>query len=84
VGTDALSQTPLPQANAFQMVRCRASAAGIESVIGNHSFRATEITAYLKSGGTLERAAAMANHALSRTTQLYDQRHDDVTQRVMI
>ena len=29
------------------------------------------ITAYLKSGGTLEKAAAMANHASTRTTQLY-------------
>lgn len=87
-GTGALSQTPLPQANAFQMVRRRAAAAGIETAIGNHSFRATGITAYLKNGGTLERAAAMANHASTRTTQLYDRRHDDVTldevERVMI
>ena len=37
--------------------------------LGNHSFRATGITAYLKNGGTLERAAAMANHASTRTTQ---------------
>ncbi len=30
------------------------------------------LTAYLKNGGTLEKAAAMANHASTRTTQLYD------------
>jgi hypothetical protein len=30
--------------------------------VGNHTFRATGITAYLKNGGTLESAAAMANH----------------------
>jgi hypothetical protein len=30
----------------------------------------TGITAYLKNGGTLEKAAAMANHASTRTTQL--------------
>ena len=30
-------------------------------------------------GGTLERAATMANHASTRTTQLYDRRPDDVT-----
>ncbi len=47
--------------------------------IGNHSFRATGITAYLKNGGTLENAAAMANHASTRTTQLYDRRHDDIS-----
>jgi integrase/recombinase XerC len=32
--------------------------------------RATGITAYLKNGDTLEKAAAMANHASTRTTQL--------------
>lgn len=87
-GTGQLSTTPLPQANAYQMVRRRAEAAGIATVIGNHSFRATGITAYLKNGGTLERAAAMANHASTRTTQLYDRRLDNVTldevERVMI
>lgn len=87
-GTGRLSQTPLPQASAYQMVRRRAAAAGIMTAIGNHSFRATGITAYLKNGGTLERAAVMANHASTRTTQLYDRRSDDVTldevERVMI
>lgn len=87
-GTGQLSATPLPQANAFQMVRRRAAAAGIGTAIGNHSFRATGITAYLKNGGTLEKAAAMANHASTRTTQLYDRRSDDVTldevERVLI
>src|SRR5689334_2194055 len=33
----------------------RAAAAGIATRIGNHSFRATDITAYLNNGGTLER-----------------------------
>ena len=33
----------------------------------NHTFRATGITAYLKHGGTLERAANMANHSSTRT-----------------
>ncbi|OXC73827.1 Site-specific recombinase XerC [Caballeronia sordidicola] len=35
-------------------------------------------TAYLKNGGTLENAAMMANHASTRTTQLYDRRHDEI------
>jgi len=87
-GTGRLSESPLPQANAFQMVRRRAKAAGIATAIGNHSFRATGITAYLKNGGTLEKAAAMANHASTRTTQLYDRRQDEVTldevERVLI
>jgi site-specific recombinase XerD len=78
-GTAQLTRTPLPQANAYAMVRRRAAAAGIETRLGNHSFRATGITAYLKNGGTLEKAAAMANHASTRTTQLYDRRHDELT-----
>lgn len=87
-GTRVLTTTPLPQANAFQMVRRRAAAANIATAIGNHSFRATGITAYLKNGGTLEKAAAMANHASTRTTQLYDRRHDEMSldevERVLI
>jgi site-specific recombinase XerD len=78
-GTRQLSRTALPQANAHAMVRRRAIAAGIETLIGNHTFRATGITAYLRSGGTLESAAAMANHASTRTTQLYDRRSEDIS-----
>lgn len=77
-GTKNLTRTPLPQANAYAMISRRAAAAGIETKLGNHSFRATGITAYLKNGGTLENAAAMANHASTRTTQLYDRRHDNI------
>lgn len=78
-GTGQLSRTVLPQANAHAMVRRRAMSAGIETSIGNHTFRATGITAYLKNGGTLENAAAMANHASTRTTQLYDRRSDGIS-----
>ncbi|WP_176314804.1 tyrosine-type recombinase/integrase [Burkholderia vietnamiensis] len=78
-GTGRLSATPLPQANAYAMVRRRAAAAGIATKIGNHTFRATGITAYLQNGGTLENAAAMANHASTRTTQLYDRRREDIS-----
>ena len=78
-GTGQLSRTPLPQANAYMMIGRRALAAGIGTKLGNHSFRATGITAYLKNGGTLENAAAMANHASTRTTQLYDRRCDDIS-----
>lgn len=78
-GTGQLTRTSLPQANAHAMIRRRALAAGIKTRIGNHSFRATGITAYLKNGGTLEKAAAMANHASTRTTQLYDRRRDEMS-----
>jgi integrase len=55
---------------------------------GNHTFRAMGVTAYLKNGGTLERVAQTANHASTRTTQLYDRRAEKVTldevERVLI
>lgn len=86
--TKQLTRTPLPQANAWAMIQRRALRAGIATRIGNHTFRATGITAYLKNGGTLERAATMANHSSTRTTQLYDRRSDDITldevERVLI
>lgn len=78
-GTGQLSQTALPQANAHTRVRRRATAAGIAILIGNHTFRTTGITAYLKNGGTLESAAAMANHASTRTAQLYGRRNDEIS-----
>jgi site-specific recombinase XerD len=77
--TGQLTRTVLPQANAYAMIRVRAAAAGIATKLGNHSFRATGITAYLKNGGTLEKAAAMAKHASTRTTQLYDCRRDEMS-----
>jgi site-specific recombinase XerD len=77
--TGQLTRTPLPQANAYAMIRRRGHAVGIKTKIGNHTFRATGITTYLKNGGSLENAAAMANHASTRTTQLYDRRRDEVS-----
>jgi site-specific recombinase XerD len=54
------------------MMPCHnALAAGIMAPIGNHSFRATGITAYLANGGALEHAQAMAAHESPRTTKLY-------------
>ena len=72
--TGQLTGNPLPQANAHAMIQRRAKSGGITTRVGNHTFRATGVTAYLKNGGTLERAAQMANHASTRTTQLYDRR----------
>jgi integrase len=62
------------------MIRRRATAAGIHTPIGNHSFRATGITAYLGNGGTLEHAQEMAGHESPRTTKLYDRTKERLTQ----
>ena len=52
------------------------SHAGIKTRIGNHTMRATGITDYLKSDASLAEARKMANHADTRTIQLYDRRGD--------
>ena len=67
-----LTEQPMVQADAWRMIRRRAVAAGIFAPIGNHTFRATGITAYLANGGALEHAQSMAAHESPRTTKLYD------------
>jgi integrase/recombinase XerD len=76
--TGTLTEQPMTQADAYRMIRRRARDAGILTKIGNHTFRATGITAYLKNGGKLEIAQQLAAHESSRTTGLYDRRDDDV------
>ena len=61
------------------MIQRHINKSGIATKVGNHSFRATGITAYLNNGSTLEKAATMANHSGTRTTQLYDRRRDEMT-----
>jgi site-specific recombinase XerD len=77
--TDELTSEPMTQSDAWRMIRRRAIAAGIFTKIGNHSFRATGITEYLRNGGKLEIAQQMANHESARTTGLYDRRNDQVS-----
>lgn len=74
-----LTARPMTQPMAWEMIQRRAQRAGIATRVCNHSFRAAGITAYLENGGTIERAAHIAGHASTRTTQLYDRRPDDVT-----
>jgi hypothetical protein len=56
------------------------AAGAISEIAGNPAFGWT--------GGALEKAAQMANHASTRTTQLYDRRAEEVTldevERVLI
>jgi integrase/recombinase XerD len=66
----------MAQQDAYRLIQRHAKRAGIRTRIGNHSMRATGITDYLKSDGSLAEARKMANHADTRTTQLYDRRGD--------
>lgn len=69
----------MAQQDAYRMIERRARQVGIKTKIGNHSLRATGITDYLKSDGSLAEARKMANHADTRTTQLYDRRGDSAS-----
>ena len=69
----------LTQQDAYRLIQRYAKRAGIKTRIGNHSMRATGITDYLKSDGSLSEARKMANHADTRTTQLYDRRGDSAS-----
>lgn len=77
-GTGILTRYRLPQANVYAMIEQWAAVVGIGTKRWRHSFRATEITAYLKNQETLVKAAQMGNHAGMRTTQLYDRRREEL------
>jgi integrase/recombinase XerD len=86
--TGILTGLPMHRIDVYRMIRRRAACASFQTKIGCHTFRATEITAYLEAGGTLENAQAMAAHKSPRTTKLYDRTADVITldevERIMI
>ena len=63
----------------LDMIKRRAAAAGLPASACCHTFRATEITAYLSNGGTLEHAQRIAGHASPKTTKLYDRTADTIS-----
>jgi site-specific recombinase XerD len=77
--TGGVTSNPMWQQDAYRMIQRRAKAAGVRTHIGNHTFRATGITAYLSNGGQLEIAQQIAAHESPRTTKLYDRRRDDIS-----
>ncbi len=83
-----LTERWLSRRELLGMVKRRAAQAGIATSTCCHTFRATGITAYLLNGGTIERAAAIANHESTRTTQLYNRVDDaislDEIERILI
>jgi site-specific recombinase XerD len=78
-GRKTRKQHPMWQQDAYRMIRRRAKAAGIKTRIGNHTFRATGITTYLRNDGKLEHAQTMAYHSSPRTTKLYDRREEEIS-----
>jgi integrase/recombinase XerD len=74
-----LTENFISRRDVLEMVKRRARAAGLPNAICNHTFRATGITAYLESGGTIENAQAIAAHESPRTTKLYDRTPDHIS-----
>jgi integrase/recombinase XerD len=75
-----LTDQRMTRTDVLRMVKRRALAVGIGiERICCHTFRATGITAYMKNGGTLEHAQAIAAHESPRTTKLYDRTSDAPT-----
>jgi len=78
-----LSSHRLTRGDVWAMVQRRAEAAGLNTHTTCHSFRATGITVFLENGGTLDAAGALAAHASTRTTQLYDRRSHQHSERLI-
>ena len=72
--TRRLSGNAMTRFDAWKMVQRRLKDCGIVGEFSNHSFRATGVTTFLETGGTLESAHFIAWHADSHTTKLYDRR----------
>lgn len=69
----------LERTNVRRRIKNWARLAGIDpKKVSCHGLRATGITCFLESGGSLDRAQKIAGHRDSRTTQLYDRRDDSV------
>ena len=73
-----LTPRSMDRNDALRMIKRRARAAGLSEEVCCHTFRATGITAYLESGGTIEHAQQIANHESPKTTKLYDRTSDQI------
>lgn len=73
---DKLTTNRMDTNDVLRMIKRWAKAANLPYSTCCHTFRATGITTYLKSGGTLEHAQQIAAHESPRTTKLYDRTRD--------
>lgn len=66
-----LTKNRMLRQDAWGMIKRRLRQAGLPTVGGCHSGRATGLTSFIVNGGAIEDARQMANHASSRTTNMY-------------
>ena len=76
---NVLLRTAMTRQTALKMIKRRALDADLSHEITKHSFRGTGITEYLRNGGDLEIAAHIAGHESTRTTQLYNRTHEELS-----
>ena len=69
----------LDRRSVFKLVEKRARTSGILKRVCCHSFRATGVTEYMNSGGTIEIAQRIAGHTSPATTRIYDRSGDRLT-----
>lgn len=80
--SNTLNENRLHRIECLAMIKRRCRQAGLENanLLGNHTFRGTGITAYLKNPNSkLEHAQTIANHSDPKTTRLYDRRDEEIS-----
>ena len=76
---DVLLRRAMTRQTALKRIKRRVRDAGLPDEISAHTFRGTGITEYLRNGGDLEIAARIAGHESTRTTQLYNRVHEELS-----
>jgi integrase/recombinase XerD len=76
---ETIEQRRLDRRSILKLVEKRARTSGILKRVCCHSFRATGVTEYMNSGGTIEIAQRIAGHTSPSTTRIYDRSGDRVT-----
>jgi len=74
-----LNARRLDRRSVLKLVEKRARTSGIVKRVCCHSFRATGVTEYMNSGGTIEIAQRIAGHTSPATTRIYDRSGDRLT-----
>ena len=76
---ETIESRRLDRRSVLKLVAKRAKASGILKRVCCHSFRATGVTEYMNSGGTIEIAQRIAGHTSPATTRIYDRSGDVLT-----
>ena len=76
---ETIESRRLDRRSVLKLVEKQARTSGILKRVCCHSFRATGVTEYMNSGGTIEIAQRIAGHTSPSTTRIYDRSRDQLT-----